>query len=312
MPAPVRPAHALAALLLAAAPFARAQPAPAPPAATAPADRCQALIRRAPTAPATGSPTAAGSPAAEALPDGGCRFTGVRLGSDRFGYQAATVTEHGIPPDLLAGGPRVPRTAVDAQIEARDITFSLHSGNPRVDWLNRQQQIPFDATLDVAYDPAHGDIHLRTLALNGPGIGTVSLAMEASGLSDASFPGRVQLRSLNLHLDSRRVLATFTVAPLSNMLPENDPEGAFQALKAQTVAGLRALLPLAHASADTTAALVAFATDFPHPQHVLDLSVTATPSVTLDEVTESAGNSARIPALLGKLTITATYAGDPH
>lgn len=89
----------------------------------------------------------ASQPGAEALDDGGCRFIHVRIGPDLYGllglpnlgpafrgYEAETVTEHG----LSARWDPLPTGAVAVQVEARNIKLVFHTDSPQVNWQFEQ------------------------------------------------------------------------------------------------------------------------------------------------------------------------------
>lgn len=288
------------------APRSSVRPAP-PPVARAPAPSTpeQDAVARCRALPGQLSETAG----VEALADGGCRFTRIRFGLlGGVGYEVDTLTEHGLPSDLSA----VPDKPLDVRIEARGIVFAPRSGSAGTDWMIRQQQVPFDVTLEADYEPARREGTVRKLSLDGAALGQVSLAVAATGLDPAAFPQGAALRSVRLHMDSRRFLLTFALAPLASTLPEDDPGGAVDRAKAQVIDTLRTLLPGMGASTGTVDALAGFVADFPRPQHVLDLDVTADPPLGADTVAALLADPAQASTLLKGVAITATYAGDPR
>ena len=80
--------------------------------------------------------------------------------------------------------------------------------------------------------------------------------------------------------------------------------------KVQAEIAARFYLPQAGATAETVAAVAAFIGDFPHPQHVFDLRVTASRPVTGAAIEKSVGNPAAASAVARTLTVTASYAGE--
>lgn len=276
--------------------------APEPPPPLSPAEaavaRCRALL-------AQGIVTA-GPATAEALDDG-CRYTAVRFGvSQRFGYEAATLVEHGFPSEA-------PDKPVSVQVEARGIVFAPSSGNAKTDWLIRQQQAPFDVTLDASYDPAAKEFILRSLSLDSPALGHTELAMDVAGADGSNFPDDVALRSLHLHMDSRLLLLQFALGAAVAALPDGgDPATEMDRAKAQATPLARQYLPLTGASPATVDAIAAFVDDFPRPRHVLDLAVTASPPFKLRSVGDTDDKGALAETVMRTLAVTATYTGDPR
>ncbi len=265
------------------------------------AARCRSLL--------AGAPLLQGGPAtAEPLGKDGCRFTAVRFGTGRFAYQVGSLDERGISFDPL----EVPRQPVSVRIDARDIVFALQSGQAKIDWLNRQQQVPFDVVLAGSFDPAKRTVTLRELSLEGRAVGRTALAGIVQHVSGADTLDTAAIQSLTLHMDSRRFIAAFVLASLMGVLPDDDPGGAVDRSKAQAAAAVRALLPQAGATQQSIDAIAAFIGDFPHPQHVFDLSMTATTPVTMAMVEAASGGTAAAIALLRTLTVAATYSGDPR
>jgi hypothetical protein len=266
------------------------------------AARCRALLASVPLV--TGRP-------ATAEPQGreGCRFTMVEFGAgSRFSYQVGSLIENGIPSEPL----KVPRHLVSVRIEARDIVFLLHTGNVKVDWLNRQQQVPFDIVLDGRYDPANGVVTIRELSLEGRAVGRTTLAGVLSHVSETGSLDVAAMQSFALHLDSQRFIVNFVLPFLLDVLPDENPGGAVDYGKAQAVATIRALLPQVGASEQTVGAVTGFIADFPNPQHVLDFAVTAAKPVTVTALEDAAGDPATATALLRTLTVTASYTGEPR
>lgn len=258
--------------------------------------RCRALLDQ---GIVTGGPATV-----EALDNDGCRYTGVRFGTPRFGYEAATLVEHGFPSAM-------PDKPASVQIEARGIVLAIDSGDAKTDWLSRQQQTPFDITLDAGYDPGTKEFVFRSLTLDGATLGHTELALELAGVDERNFPDDLAVRSLRLHMDSRRFLLQFALAAAVAALPDGEPGAALDAAKAQAVILVRTYLPLTGAAADTVDAVAAFVADFPRPQHVLDLTVTAAPPFKLRSVGDAADKQALAQAAMRTLTVTAAYAGDP-
>ncbi len=218
------------------------------------------------------------------------------------------MTEHGLP----ARWDPLPTGAVAVRVEARNVVLVFHTESPQVNWQLEQQQFPFDLTFDAAFDPAKREVTLRQLSMDGVSIGHVTLTAVATGVSRTTLFGEAGLGSVQLHLDSRRFLLAFVLMSMVSHLPSDDPGAAAERTRAQVIAGLRTFLPLAHASTGTLDALLAFVRDFPRPQHVLDLSLTADPPVPAETVLDVLNEPARVTSLVGTLVVEATYAGEPH
>lgn len=306
----------LAILLLVAAPV-LAQPGPLSTGPGAPTPETPAQARCRDLLPAEME----SRPGVEALGDGGCRFTHARIGHGLYdllglpnfgpafrGYEAETVTEHGLPArwDPLPGGP------VAVQLEARNIRLVFHTDSPQVNWLFEQQQFPFDITFNAAFDPGTRELTLHRLSMDGVSIGHVQLTAVVAGVTRSDLFAGAGLQSVQVHLDSRRFIPAFVLMSVATHLPSNDPGVAAERTRVQVIAALRSLLPLAHASTGSVDPLVAFAQDFPRPQHVLDLSVTADPPVPAETVLDVLNDPTKVTSLIGTLTIAATYAGEPH
>lgn len=148
--------------------------------------------------------------------------------------------------------------------------------------------------------------------MDGVSIGHVLLTAVAAGVSRTTLFGEAGLRSVQLHLDSRRFLLAFVLMSVASHLPADDPGAAVERTRAEVIAGLRTFLPLAHTSTGTLDALVAFVRDFPRPQHVLDFSVTADPPIPAETVLDVLNDPTRVTSLIGTLSVDATYTGDPH
>ena len=267
---------------------------------TDPAAPCRALIQSAGLV--QGAPLKV-----EPLGDDGCRFTGVTFGfGTRFGYRVGELTEHGIPFGPVA----VPTRPTAVRVEARDVVFALHSGQPKVDWLNSQQQVPFDVVLDGRYDPGTRALRLQEFSMEGRAIGRTSITADAVDVDVQDVPGTTGLRSLALHMDSRRFIPVFLLAPLMPQLPDNDPGAAVQTAKTQAIAVVRGMLPQGGAASATVDAITAFINDFPRPEHGFDLVIEASKPVTAGDIAAAAGDPSRSIALLQTLKITASYAGD--
>ena len=218
------------------------------------------------------------------------------------------MTEHGLP----ARWDPLPQGAVAVQLEARDIRLVFRTDSPQVNWLFEQQQFPFDITSDAAFDPGMSELTLHQLSMDGVSIGHVLLTATVAGVTRAELFAGAALQSVQVHLDSRRFIPAFVLTSVAKHLPSDDPGAAAERTRAQVIAALRILLPLAHASSGSVDALVAFAQDFPRPQHVLDLSVTAYPPVPAETVLDVLDDPTKVASLTGTLTIAATYAGEPH
>ncbi len=266
------------------------------------AARCRTLI--------ASVPMVRGAPATtEAQGPDGCRFTKVDVGvNSRSMYQVGSLIETGIPFEPL----KVPRHLVSVRIEARDISFVLQSGHAKIDWVNRQQQVPFDIVLDGTFDPVKQMVTMHELRVEGRSVGQTTLAGVLTHVSETGSMDNVAMQSLTLHLDSQRFILTFVLPFLVGFLPDEDPGAAVDTAKVGAVAAARALLPQFGASEQTVGAVTAFITDFPHPHHVFDFSVTAAKPLTIAMLENAAGNPAAVTTLLRALTITASYTGEPR
>lgn len=243
----------------------------------------------------------------EFLGSDGCRFTGVTFGfGTRFGYQVGVLTEHGIP----FGSVSVPTRPTAIRVEARDVVFALRSGQAKADWLNRQQQVPFDVVVDGRYDPSTHELRLIELSMEGRSIGRTSIELDAVDVDVKDMPGTTGVRSLALHMDSRRFIPAFVLAPLLPQLPEEDPGKAVEAGKTQVIAVIRSMLPQSGAASDTVDAITAFIAAFPHPDHVFDLSIEAAHPLTAAALAAADSDPAAAIALLHTLKITARYVGE--
>ena len=305
-----------------------ARPAPAKPAAAPPAekqpdpDSAEAAMARDPALrrcrdlldPVSPSASPPGPTAVEATGPDECRFRNIRLSLGGFvGYRLDTLLVRGIPFDRPPG----PLAPVHAHLEATGITLSLRDQPAKLAWMSRQQQAPFNVTLDAAYDPATTTLVLNDASMDGEVLGHVGLRarFENAHLRTTrvdrvpelqAVPG---LKSLHLDLDSRTFLAGYILPVIANLLPDEDPDAAYQAGKAKVVAAIRALLPASGASADTADALAGPVVDFPRPKHPFVLDIEAATPITPDAVLAAGDDPARLPALLRALSVTATYAG---
>ena len=243
-----------------------------------------------------------------------CRFGNIRLSLGRLvGYRMDSLLVRGIPFDR----PQGPLAPVHARVEARGITLSISSQPAKLAWLSRQQEGPFDLTLDATYDPATTILVVSEFSMDGETLGHVGLRarLENVHLVTAqsnetpemeALPG---LKSLHVELDSRTFLSRYILPIIMNMLPDDDPDGAFQAGRANVIAAIRAVLPTSGASADTTEAAAGLVADFPHPKHPAVLDIEANTPITPDAVLAASDNPAQLPALLRALNVTASYAG---
>ena len=114
---------------------------------------------------------------------------------------------------------------------------------------------------------------------------------------------------MHVELNSRTFLSTYTLPLIVNLLPDEDPDSAFQAVRSNVVTAIQALLPASALSADTTQAVVDLVADFPHPKHPAVLDIAANTPITPDAVGAAIDDAARVAALLRTLTVTAGYAG---
>lgn len=271
--------------------------------------RCRDLLE--PLSPSESPP---GPVSVQATGPDECRFRNIRLGLGGFvGYRMDALLVRGIP----FSRPQGPLAPVHARVEARGITLAIRDQPAKLAWMSRQQQVPFDLVLDAAYDPATTTLALNEFSMDGELLGHVGLRAQLENVhllttrADAvpemqAPPG---LRSLHLELDSRTFLLSYVLPLVTNMLPDEDPDAAFQVGRAKVIAAINALLPSSGASADTTAAVAQLMADFPHPKHPAVLDVEAKTPITPDAVFAATDDPARLPALLQALVITAAYAG---
>ena len=271
--------------------------------------RCRDLLE--PVSPSASPP---GPVSIEATGPDECRFRNIRLGLGGFvGYRMDALLVRGIPFDR----PQGPLAPVHARVEARGITLALRDQPAKLAWMTRWQQLPFDLVVDATYDPATTTLALNEFTMDGRLLGHVGLrarlenvhllTTRADGIPEMQAPPG--LRSLHLELDSLTFLASYVLPLVVNLLPDDDPDAAFQAGRVKVIAAINALLPLSGASADTTAAVVQLVSDFPHPDHPVVLDIVANTPVTPDAVLAAVEEPARLPALLRALAVTATYAG---
>ena len=243
-----------------------------------------------------------------------CRFRNIRLGlGGVVGYRMDTLLVRGIPFER----PQGPLAPVHARVEARGITLAIRDQPAKLAWMSRQQQVPFDLVLDAIYDPAATTLVLDEFSMDGALLGHVGLrarlenvqllTTRAGAVPEMQAPPG--LRSFHLELDSRTFLSSYVLPLIMNLLPDEDPDAAFQAGRAKGIAAINVLLPASGASTDTTAAVVQLVSDFPHPKHPTVLHIEANTPITPDAVLAAAGDPGRLPALLRALAVTATYAG---
>lgn len=274
--------------------------------------RCRDLLE--PLSPSESPP---GPVSVQATGPGECRFRNIRLDLGGFvGYRMDALLVRGIP----FSRPQGPLAPVHARVEARGITLAIRDQPAKLAWMSRQQQVPFDLVLDAAYNPATTTLVLNEFSMNGELLGHVGLLARLENVhllttrADAvpemqAPPG---LRSLHLELDSRTFLLSYVLPLIMNMLPDEDPDAAFQVGRAKVIAAINALLPSSGASADTTAAVAQLMADFPHPKHPAVLDVEAKTPITPDAIFAATDDPTRLPALLQALVITAAYAGAPR
>ena len=271
--------------------------------------RCRDLLT--PLSPSESPP---GPTAVEATGSDECRFRNIRLGLGGFvGYRMDTLLVRGIPFER----PNGPFPPAHLRVEARGITLAIRDQPAKLTWLSRQQQIPFDLVLDATYDPAAATLALGEFAMDGELLGHIGLRARLENVHllttrDGAVPelqAPPALKSMHLELDSRTFLSSYVLPVVVNMLPDADPDAAFQEGRAKVIAGIAALLPASAASPSTTAAATGLAADFPHPKHPAVLDIEASPPLTLDAVLAATGDVARLPALLRAATIAVTYEG---
>ena len=271
--------------------------------------RCVKLLE--PLSPGESPP---GPTSVEATGPDECRFGNIRLSlGGLVGYRMDALLVRGIPFDR----PQGPLAPFHARVEARGITLSVRDQPAKLAWMSRQQQTPTDLTLDATYDPATTTLVLSELSMDGEVLGHVGLRarLENVHLVTARSDGVPQmqaapgLKSLHVELDSRTFLSGYVLPLIVNLLPDDDPDGAYQAGRAKVIAAIRAILPTTGASADTIEAAAGLVADFPHPKHPAVLEIEANTPITPDAVAAASDNPARLPALLRALNVTASYAG---
>ncbi len=274
-----------------------------PGAAQVAGDRCRAVLAALPVSPAE-------PPAAIIAEDADtCRFEAVRFAlGGPAGYEVAALRVRGWP----ASGP--PR---DLRIEARGVVLAVRTGTS-MDWISRQQQVPFDVTLDVLDEPEARRITLRDLSMEGRSTGRVSLqaVIENASLDDsapgARAAGFAGLRSLRFRLGAPRFLLDFVLPPLAIRLPATGTGEAVEAAKALAEREARTALAAAGAEAATIEAIAGLIRDFPRPRHPFALTVIVpegTPPLTVAEVV-GIGTLADLVPLLSRARIGAAYEGD--
>ena len=272
-------------------------------------ERCRAFLERLPFLQPSGPAVAV-----EPVGSDGCRFDGVRVAiGGPAGYEIASLLIQGNVFDRPV--PDGPPVAVRA--EARGTALSIRSGHPALDWVTRQQQVPFDLVLDATYDPASKRAVLRELSMDGASIGRVSLEGVVEDLDApagaAALPQQAEalgMRSLRVRLDSRRFIAGYVLPPLASTLPNEDPGGAVERAKAAAVRIARDVLPGAGALAGTVAAITGFVRDFPHPRHPFEIAVQAASGpVRAEDLARVGASWAELPRLLSGLRVEASYEG---
>ena len=264
--------------------------------------RCRDLLG--PLSPSESPP---GQTTVEATGPDECRFQNIRVSLGGFvGYRMDTLLVRGIPFDR----PQGPLAPIHARVEARGITLSIRNQPAKLAWLSRHQQVPFDLVLDTAFDPATTSLVLNDFVMDGELLGHVGLRARLENVHPVTtHPGEVPelegspgLRSLHLELDSRTFLSSYGLPSVFGMLPDDDPDGAFQAGRAKVIATMNALLPASGASASTTEAATSLVSDFPHPKHPAVLDIEAKTPMTPDAVIAATDDPARLAALLRALT----------
>lgn len=271
--------------------------------------RCAKLLE--PLSPSESPP---GPTSIQATGPDECRFGNIRLSLNSFvGYRMDTLLVRGIPFDR----PQGPLAPFHARVEARGITLSIRDQPAKLAWMSRQQQTPFDLVLDATYDPATTTLVLSEFSMDGEVLGHVGLRARLENVHLVTahpndVPGMQAppgLRSLHVELDSRTFLSGYILPLVVNLLPDDDPDGAYQAGRAKVIEAIRAVLPASGASADTTEAAAGLVADFPHPKHPAVLDIEANTPITPDAIVAASDNPARLPALLRALNVTASYAG---
>ena len=280
-----------------------AQPAPSP-------EQCRAFLAHVPLLELDG-------PATEVVGFAGdtCRYHGVlaTVGVP-VGFHAETLTVRGIGFDpAAASGP--PQTL---RAEAHGVVVALHTGNGNVDYrLAQQAGAPFDATLDVSYDPSRKAVVVRELSLEGERIGRVSIDGEFEGVEPVGSVDAIPLgfdgigvRRLHARLDSRLFEALYLLAPVVGTFAPSKSVAEAEAQMRQKLAlasgVVQGVLRAARASASTIDAVTGAVGDFPHPKHPFEVFVVVNPPLHLPETEAAAGG---LDALAKRLDVEATYAG---
>ena len=271
--------------------------------------RCANLLE--PLSPSASPP---GPTSVQATGPDECHFDNLRLSLGGFvGYRMDALLVRGIPFDR----PQGPLAPFHARVEGRGITLSIRDQPAKLAWMSRQQQAPFDLTLDAVYDPATTTLVLNEFSMDGEVLGHVGLrarlenvhlvTAHSNDVPEMQVPPGI--KSLHVDLDSRTFLSSYILPLILNLLPDDDPDGAYQAGRVKVVMTIRAVLPASGASADTTEAAAGLVADFPHPKHPAVLDIEANTPITPDAVVATSDNPARLPALLRALNVTASYAG---
>ena len=252
---------------------------------------------------------------AEAGPDR-CTFRGARAEfGQRFGFAIGTLVLKGPPLAAAeASGPLLQR-----RVELHDVTSAVDSGNPDVDWMLGQQQVPVDVVFDVSEDHTAHTLTVNEVSVQGDDVGRVSLdaTLErvgaddpATGIPDLSEAG---VRSVHLRADSKRFFVKYVLPALIGTWHGDDPAADMAHTKLDATNSARGMLQLAHSAPGSIEAVLAFLADLPKPRHVLDMSVVAAASpVTADDADDASTSMMGFATLLSNLRVTATYDRDAH
>lgn len=232
---------------------------------------CSALISRLDPDLRPSSPPTDITPAGPAA----CRYDGVHLpATSRAGWDVASVVIRGVPSGPIGTEPLAMR------VEANGITFALHTGRAAMDWMSRQQQVPFNVTLELTYDPGTKLAVLKEFSMVSE-TGSASLdgifenvePFDPLRPSDIPPPFGSRIKALHIHLESKQFLTSFVLPMVVASIPDGDTGAIVEGMKTMVIGEVRELLPVA--PRETVNAITDFVQDFPHPRHPFDLSLQA-------------------------------------
>lgn len=273
--------------------------------------RCTALLEEV-------APLLSQAPTLAAAGPEECTFAAVQVRfGGRFGFAAGALVLHGpfaaSPAPAGADGPVVRR------LELRDVTTITETQNTEMNWLFRQQQIPFEIVLDTSEDPAAHTFTIREFRLQGEDIGQITLDAAFEGVGPDSLPGNLPdlseagLRSVHLRSDSKRFALKFLLGALVGSWHEGDPEAEMAQTRVQMADMAQDFMHVAHTAPGSIDAVLGFIREFPKPMHVLDVSITASGGpVTADDADQAASSHMGLAEVLTRLQVKATYDGAAH